>query len=621
MAVLAECLKGRSSLIFLMIFFTVMMVGLAELGAFLSYGELSFSAVWPPCGLFFASLTFTPNLKKNAPYFIAAAAAANMVSDFLIHKSTLVVTFSFIGSNTLSALCAAVVARRLLSGAQSLNRLKDMFIFLGCGLLIQAPIGASFGLWFQSLFWNQTSSWLKWVAWWSSNAIGIICFSIISLYALQKFSNFLLIRREPSVQFKNHWISLSGNRAELILLWSAYLIIALLVQFTLMPPWGIFIINILYLIWSFRFGVLHSAIALAVGCIFRLSHSETHWEYMSPFSEILLLKPFPASVDVRVATVVSIQLFIIERSFVVNIASALFTDLHLKQRALLEAAESRERLMARMSHEIRTPLSGVLGLVEAWAVTERSEQRAHELQLILNSGAQLKRVIDDVLDFSKLTAGKLKIYETRCQLRELFSEIISLHSSDAQRKGLDLSLNMSDSTHQEILIDSVRLRQIVNNLLANAIKFTPHGSVKVDVDASPPTDLELPILRIIVEDTGIGIPENSISSLFQPFEQVGNETTRAFGGTGLGLAICKELTELLGGHISVKSARGAGSRFTVVLPLKISSDASPMIVEKYAQIREFSAGSSKNSPAALIVEDDPVNQLVSRRFLEAEGFR
>lgn len=621
MEAVAECLKKRGSLFVTMAFFSSLMVAMAELGAALSYGNLGFSTCWPPSGLFFASLTFIPDIKKHGIYIVLAAAIANVISDLIIHNSDLLVTLCFIASNTLSALSAALVTRKFLSGVHSLNRLKDMFIFLGCGLLIQSPIAATFGLWFQTLFWNQNWTSLKWVAWWSSNAIGITCFSILSLYLLQRFSKYMLKQLQPDVQFANNWINLGGTRGELFGIWAVFLVIVLLVQFTLMPPWGIFIINVLYLIWSFRFGVLHSALALAIGCIFRLYHSSSHWEYMSPFSEILLLKPFSASLDVQAVTVISIQLFIIERSFVVNIASALFTDLHLKQRALVDAAESRERLMARMSHEIRTPLSGVLGLVEAWAIKERSERRAHDLQLILKSAAQLKRVIDDVLDFSKLTAGKLKIHATRCQLRDLFSEIISLHSSDAQRKGLNLKLNMSDSTHQEIMIDSVRLRQIVNNLLANAIKFTPHGSVQVRVDTKPETEQQIPVLQITVEDTGIGIPKSALTTLFQPFEQVGNETTRAYGGTGLGLAICRELTELLGGHISVESARGVGSRFTVILPFRISADAPPVQLDKYTQKLAMSAGSSRNAPVALVVEDDPVNQLVSRRFLEAEGFR
>ncbi len=619
-----DCFQRRTIRFSVMFFFCALMVALAEIGAALSKGNLGFSTFWPPCGLFYVALTFIPNLKRDAKYIIFSAAVANVISDFLIHKSSFVVTLCFIASNTISALTAALVARHFLQSARSFNSLRDMFFFLGCGLAIQAPIAASFGLWFQFLFWNKPLTWLKWVAWWSANAIGIVCFSIVSLFAVEQVTKFVLSKRKIPLKIENRWINLEGTRTELIALWTSFIFLVSLIQFSLLPPWGLFIINVLYLIWSFRFGVLHSSLAIAIGCIFRLYHSTSNWEYMMPFSEILLMKPFSSNVDVEVVTVISVQLFIIERSFVVNIASALFTDLYLKQRALVDASVSRERLMARMSHEIRTPLSGVLGLVEAWAIKERTEQRAHDLQLILNSAAQLKRVIDDVLDFSKLSAGKMKIQPTFCQLQDIFSEIISLHLADAQRKELSLELSMTEATKKEIIIDSVRVRQIVNNLIANAIKFTPRGSVKVSVDLSPDATDGKSILHITVEDTGIGIPKSSLRNLFQPFEQIGNETTRAYGGTGLGLAICRELTELLGGHISVESTRGTGSRFTVDLPFEFSARKDEKRLKRTEPSSTSSAAARDRAevrPEALIVEDDPVNQLVARRFLEAEGFK
>jgi len=496
-----------------------------------------------------------------------------------------------------------------------------MFFFLGCGLAIQAPIAATFGLWFQFLFWDKSITWLKWVAWWSSNALGIVSFSIVSLFAVEQATKFFLKKSRIPLKIENRWIALEGTRTELFALWTTLIFLTSLIQFSLIPPWGLFIINILYLIWSFRFGVLHSSLAIAFGCIFRLYHANSKWEYMMPFSEILLMKPIPSTEDIHVVTVVSIQLFIIERSFVVNIASALFTDLYLKQRALVEASVSRERLMARMSHEIRTPLSGVLGLVEAWAIKERTEQRVHDLQLILNSAAQLKRVIDDVLDFSKISAGKMKIHPSLCNLHELFSEIVSLHHADAHRKELTLELSMTENTHRDIIIDSVRVRQIVNNLVANAIKFTPKGSVRVSVDVTQTANTGLSALHIRVDDTGIGISKSALRSLFQPFEQIGNETTRAYGGTGLGLAICRELTELLGGHISVESKRGEGSSFKVDLPFRTSLRTKKTHRQKLKPTTSIVGDGSEIKHEALVVEDDPVNQLVARRFLEAEGFK
>lgn len=601
-------------------FFTVLMTALAELGAALSRGNLGFSTIWPPCGLYFAALTFASNPRRDWTGLFLAAALANMISDFWIQKASLLITVCFIFINSISAMSGALVARRLLKEPRTLNGLKEMAAFLGCGLLIQSPLAATSGLWLQSVFSNNSWTWLKWLAWWSSNAIGISCFGIIPLYVLQRFSNLFSTQKMLEKKYMNHWVTLDGSRWELLVLWTSLIILSALLQFALMPPWGLFIINILFLIWSFRFGIIHSSIVLCISCVLRIYLAISNWQYMTPFSEILLLKPPSSPEALKIATIISVQLFLIERAVVVNFAAALFTDLHLKQRALGEAAESRERLMARMSHEIRTPLSGVLGLVEAWAFKERNPQRAQDLKMILNSGAQLKRVIDDVLDFSKLSARKMHVEPIRCNLRELFSEIVSLHSNDAQRKNLLFEYNISEELNQEIRIDALRLRQILNNLIANAIKFTSRGFVKVGAKRVIQEDSAKPILTVTVEDSGIGISQSALKYLFQPFEQIGTETTRAYGGTGLGLAICRELTELLGGRIDVESTKGVGTRFCVQLPYDNLEQGEVDSLKQHENIQNTDATRVHKKGQVLIVEDDLINQIVASRFVEAEGF-
>lgn len=613
-------LQSRATRVALLVFFCALMLALAELGAALTRGDLGFSTLWPPCGLYFLALTFAPNIKRDWISLFIAAAIANLITDWLIHQSSLLVTVCFIVSNSASAMCAAAVARQFLSTSSSNIRLRETFILMACGLLIQAPIAATFGLWFQNIFWDRTWTWIKWVAWWSSNAIGISCFGTISFYLLQQSTTVFFSKKSPANRLYNYWNILDGTRPELAALWIAFISLAAILLFELMPPWGLFLLNVLPLIWAFRFGILHSSFVLAVGCIVLVYHTISSWGYLSPFSGLLLFAPPSSPALLKISTVVSVQLFIIERAVVVNLAAALFTDLHLKQSALVEAAASRERLMARMSHEIRTPLSGVLGLIEAWAIKEKNEQRAQDLQLILNSGSQLKRVIDDVLDYSKLSAKKLNIEPTHCQLRDLLSEIISLHSGESQRKGISLELNVSENIQDEILIDSHRLRQILNNLAANAIKFTAKGFVRISAHTGLPHDMGLPILRVTVEDSGIGISQSAMKNLFQPFEQIGTETTRAYGGTGLGLAICRELTELLGGRIEVKSTLGVGSRFTVHLPFSRISEGQPR-KPKNGLLSPLSAvlkAQTKNQ--ILVVEDDPISQVVATRFIEAEGF-
>ena len=195
-----------------------------------------------------------------------------------------------------------------------------------------------------------------------------------------------------------------------------------------------------------------------------------------------------------------------------------------------------------------------------------------------------------------------------------------MHSGDSQRKGISLELNVSEKIQDEIFIDSHRLRQILNNLVANAIKFTARGFVRVSAHTGLPHDMELPILRVTVEDSGIGISQSAMKNLFQPFEQIGTETTRAYGGTGLGLAICRELTELLGGRIEVESTLGVGSRFTVHLPFSHVSEGQPRKPKNglLSPLSSVLKAQSKNQ--ILVVEDDPISQVVATRFVEAEGF-
>lgn len=609
--------RGRISVL---IVFGLLMIVLTEIGLSLSPGGLGFGTLWPPCGLYFSALTFAAHIKKDWNDLFWGAALASFVSDHLIHDNSLLITVCFIASNSLSAMCAALVARRLFLGSGSLIGLRDMFVFLGCGLLIQSPLAATFGLLLQSVFWSQSLTWFKWVAWWSSNAIGISCFGIISLFIFQRVSTLFVSDLLKKRSVSTHWITLDGTSKELAGLWTALISISLLLQFALIPPWGLFIINVLFLIWSFRFGILHSSLVLAVASMMRLFQVSVHWQSMTLFSQILLFNPPSSLSGLKVATIISLQLFIIERAVVVNFAAALFTDLHLKQRALLEGAASRERLMARMSHEIRTPLSGVLGLVEAWALKERNQQRANELQMILNSGAQLKRVIDDVLDFSKISAGKLVIEPVRCHVQDLMSEIISLHARDAQSKGLMLELRISEELDEYIFVDALRLRQIMNNLIANSIKFTQKGFVRVGLRKAVQLSGNRSIMRLTVEDSGIGISQSAMKNLFQPFEQIGTETTRAYGGTGLGLAICRELTELLGGRIAVESTRGVGTCFTADIPYELLQPETSQKRASQPPSQSVVGERIQKKKQVLIVEDDLVNQIVAARFVEAEGF-
>ncbi len=240
-----------------------------------------------------------------------------------------------------------------------------------------------------------------------------------------------------------------------------------------------------------------------------------------------------------------------------------------------DATKAKAEFLANMSHEIRTPMNGVIGMTEILARTPLSETQRHYVETIHNSGDTLLTLINDILDFSKIEAGKLEIQSAPIDLRDLVERTAEQLAERAQRKGLNLLVDYPSSVPTAVNGDPIRIRQIVTNLLGNAIKFTQEGEVSVRVTLeSPASGQDEPArIKIAVIDTGSGISPEGQAKLFQSFSQVDGASTRVHGGTGLGLSICKQLSALMGGTISVDSEIGKGSTFWVILPFPIQSDA------------------------------------------------
>jgi signal transduction histidine kinase/CheY-like chemotaxis protein/HPt (histidine-containing phosphotransfer) domain-containing protein len=408
----------------------------------------------------------------------------------------------------------------------------------------------------------------------------------------------------------------------------------------------IFVTTVLGLGWAvlpwLPFGPFSTVIQIVI--IFSmvlLIHIGMHSLAADRLTQILYISPLPISVALRFFTgqqdffflfgVMALFYLIVMIAMGGKVHSSLLATLQLQfhnkqlisnlEKAMKEAEEAsraKSEFLAAMSHEIRTPLNGVLGVGDLLLKSPLSDKQRKLARIIRESGKSLLYILNDILDISKIEAGKLEFDNINFNLEELLDATRDLFSGKARKKGLVLENHIDPGIPQVLYGDPIRLRQVFSNLIGNAIKFTEHGVITVHTQAVEQDDSSVS-LKFLVEDSGIGLSQEQQQLIFDSFVQADSSTTRDYGGTGLGLTICSQLVQLMGGKIGVESEVGKGALFWFTLKLKIPE------VQEYDRLRTVTAIEDETTvfpqfdAYILVAEDNLTNQIVAEGMLKHFG--
>ena len=351
---------------------------------------------------------------------------------------------------------------------------------------------------------------------------------------------------------------------------------------------------------------------------FTLSNNQTcHILEMDSFGKLVILRNSDIPIDILQS------LRPINKKLVTSINACYNNELLLKQKEQLkenlekehEIQKAKDQFLANMSHEIRTPLNGIVGFLDLLKKTPLLEEQNNYIKNIQSSSQLLLGIINDILDFSKITAGKLELHEEVCDLKEELKNILEIFHYQAKNKNLDFISHIDSNIPDYLFVDIIKLKQVIVNLIGNAIKFTEKGMIIFDCNVIEKTPSSTKV-KFLIKDDGIGISKDKLETVFDPFTQSDSSTTKKYGGTGLGLSISKSIIELQNGKLQVESKVNEGSTFTFILEFRNSTSKTSKPKNENLLIPKFDS-----TKKVLVAEDNEINQILISHLLENLGFK
>lgn len=494
--------------------------------------------------------------------------------------------------NTLEVLIAGVLIRHLLENVD-LTRTRDLAIFFASAV-VAAPLVTATAAAFTISLLAGGSALAVWPVWFAADSLGMLIVTpvLLSIGAVNFGSSLLAFLRPASIT-----------------VFAALIAITLFVFLQSDYPFLFLVLGILVLA-AFKLDALGIAISVTVVAAITIGATVEGFGPMqlikgSTGQRILFLQTFLVASVLLALTVSSI---LAERR-------RLELELKLARSVAERANQTKSDFLATVSHEIRTPLHGITGFTQI--LLNRSDLPkpiARQIGMIEQASFSLQTLVDELLDFSKVEAGRVVLIDRPFSVLIFVDNCVSIARGAANLKSIEIKIEISPDVPRYIDGDESRLKQVLLNLLYNAVKFTPDGIIKLIVDVDS-TDKKQPLLRFAVKDTGIGIPRDKQAMLFEKFMQVDSSASREFGGAGLGLAICKSLVQLMDGNIGLESEPGRGSTFFFTIPLRRAVGPLPNPSDNIAYI------SNTSSAHLLLVEDLPMNQEVAVAMLKTAGHR